>query len=90
MDFLSYFTMKGKEIAPCLVLNSVSNIHRAVAYLREYRIAQVRAFLDNDVAGRKALQILQSAGMSVEDMSRHYSGYKDLNEYHVSRQKAVE
>lgn len=31
-----------------------------------------------------------SAGMSVEDMSRHYGGYKDLNEYHISRQKAME
>lgn len=90
MDFLSYLTMKGKEIAPCLVLNSVSNIHRAVAYLREHRITYVRAFLDNDEAGRKALQVLQSARMSVEDMSRHYGGYKDLNEYHVSRQKVMD
>jgi len=90
MDFLSYLTMKGKEIAPCLVLNSVSNIHRAVAYLREHRITYVRAFLDNDEAGRKALQVLQSARMSVEDMSRHYGGYKDLNEYHVSHQQSME
>ena len=90
MDFLSYLTMKGKELVPCFVLNSVSNIHRAVAYLREHHIAYVRAFLDNDEAGRQALQVLQSAGMSVEDVSRHYGGYKDLNEYHVSRQKAIE
>uniref|UniRef100_A0AB33J8V8 Toprim domain-containing protein n=1 Tax=Prevotella sp. GTC17260 TaxID=3236796 RepID=A0AB33J8V8_9BACT len=90
MDFLSYLTMKGKEIAPCLVLNSVSNIHRAVAYLREHRITYVRAFLDNDESGRKALQVLQSARMSVEDMSRHYGGYKDLNEYHVSHQQSME
>ncbi|WP_311561317.1 toprim domain-containing protein [Prevotella bivia] len=90
MDFLSYLTMKGKEIAPSLVLNSVSNIHRAVTYLREHHIGCVRAFLDNDEAGRRAMQVLQSAGMSAEDMSRHYGGYKDLNEYHVSRQKAME
>ena len=90
MDFLSYLTMKGKEIAPCLVLNSVSNIHRAVAYLREHRIAYVRAFLDNDEAGWQAMQILHSVRMNVEDMSRHYGGYKDLNEYHVSRQKVME
>lgn len=90
MDFLSYLTMKGKEIAPCLVLNSVNNIHRAVAYLREHRIAYVRAFLDNDEAGRQAMQILHSVRMNVEDMSRHYGGYKDLNEYHVSRQKVMD
>ncbi|MGP1435197.1 MAG: toprim domain-containing protein [Phocaeicola sp.] len=91
MDFLSYLTMKGKgTISPSIVLNSVSNIHRAVAYLREQRVVCVRAFLDNDEAGRKALQVFLSAGMNVEDMSRHYGGYKGLNEYHVSRQKVME
>lgn len=87
MDFLSYLTMKGKETAPCLVLNSVSNLPRAIAYLREHRIACVRAFLDNDEAGRKALQSIQSSGIKVEDMSRHYARYKDLNEYHVAQCK---
>lgn len=87
MDFLSLLTMKGNEFAPCLVLNSASNIHRAVAYLYENGIDSVRAFLDNDEAGRKALQSLRSAGIKVEDMSRHYSRYKDLNEYHVAQYK---
>ena len=86
MDFLSLLTMKGKEaISPSIVLNSVSNIHRAVAYLHENGIDSVRAFFDNDPAGRKALQTLCSAGFKVEDMSRHYSRYKDLNEYHVAQ-----
>lgn len=85
MDFLSYLTMKGKETAPCLVLNSVSNLPRAIAYLHEKGIDSVRAFLDNDQAGRKALQTLCSAGIKVEDMSRHYSRYKDLNDYHVAQ-----
>ncbi|MDY3851604.1 MAG: toprim domain-containing protein, partial [Prevotella sp.] len=60
MDFLSLLTMKGEEtISPSIVLNSVSNIHRAVAYLHENGIDSVRAFLDNDEAGRKALQSLR-------------------------------
>ena len=84
MDFLSYLTMKGKEsISPSIVLNSVSNLPRAIAYLHENGIDSVRAFLDNDDAGRKVLQILQSARFNVEDMSRQYVGYKDFNEYHV-------
>ena len=84
MDFLSLLTMKGKEaISPSIVLNSVSNIHRAVAYLHEKGIDSVRAFFDNDPAGRQALQAIQSTGIKVEDMSRHYARYKDLNEYHV-------
>lgn len=82
IDFLSFFTMKGKEtISPSIVLNSVSNLSRAIAYLHENGIDSVRAFLDNDQAGRQALQSLQSAGIKVEDMSRHYGRYKDLNEY---------
>ena len=87
MDFLSYLTMKGKETAPCLVLNSVSNLSRAVAYLHEKGNDSVLAFLDNDPAGRQALKSLQSAGISVEDMSRHYAQYKDLNDYHVAQCK---
>ena len=85
IDFLSLLTMKGKETAPCLVLNSVSNLPRVIAYLHEKGIDSVRAFLDNDLAGRQALKSLQSAGISVEDMSRHYARYKDLNDYHVAQ-----
>ena len=91
VDFLSFLTMKEKDtILPSIVLNSVSNLSRAIAYLHENGIDSVRAFLDNDQAGRQALQSLQSAGIKVEDMSRHYGRYKDLNEYHVSRQKVME
>lgn len=86
MDFLSHLTMKREEpISPSIVLNSVSNIHRAVAYLHEKGIDSVRAFFDNDPAGRQALQAIQSTGIKVEDMSRHYSRYKDLNEYHIAQ-----
>ena len=80
------YTMKGKEsISPSIVLNSVSNLPRAIAYLCENGILSVRAFFDNDEAGRKALQSIQSSGIKVEDMSRHYARYKDLNEYHVAQ-----
>ena len=41
MDFLSLLTINGKETAPCLVLNSVSNISRAIAYLQEQDIDSV-------------------------------------------------
>ena len=87
MDFLSLLTMKGKETAPCLVLNSVSNLSRAIAYLHEKGIDSVRAFLDHDEAGRKACLALQSAGIKTEDMSRHYARYKDLNDYHIAQCK---
>ena len=86
MDFLSYLTMKGKEsISPSIVLNSVSNLPRAIAYLCENGILSVRAFFDNDEAGRQALQGIQSSGIKVEDMSQYYARYKDLNEYHIAQ-----
>ena len=86
IDFLSLLTMKGKEsISPSIVLNSVSNLPRAIAYLHEKGIDSVQAFFDNDQSGRQALQAIQSTGIKVEDMSRHYSRYKDLNEYHVAQ-----
>ena len=86
MDFLSYLTMKGKEsISPSIVLKSVSNLPRAIAYLCENGILSVRAFFDNDEAGRQALQGIQSSGIKVEDMSQYYARYKDLNEYHVAQ-----
>ena len=84
---LSYLTMKGKEIAPSLVLNSVSNIHRAVTDLREHHIGCVRAFLDNDEAGRRAMQVLQSAGMSAEDMSRTSTTFHVRKRWNRNRRK---
>lgn len=89
IDFLSYLTMKGKEATPAsIVLNSVGNIRKAIAYLREHHISEVRAFLDNDEAGRQALQSLKLAGLRVEDMSQHYAGYKDLNEWLSAERKS--
>ena len=45
----------------------------------------LRAFLYNDDAGRRTLSMFIEAGFQVEDMSVHYQGCKDLNEFHVSR-----
>ncbi|MBB6276640.1 toprim domain-containing protein [Porphyromonas circumdentaria] len=88
IDFLSLLSMKGKEIAPCLILNSVSNLHKAVACLQEEQIFSVKAFFDNDEAGRQALRALRATGVEVEDMSRClYPHHKDLNEYHVAQRK---
>lgn len=86
MDFLSFLSMKEKVSNACLVLNSVANIYRAIDYLQRKGITEVRAFLDNDEAGREAVQLLQSSGLSVEDMSRFYPHHKDLNDFHIQRQ----
>ena len=85
MDFLSFLSMKGEVSNQCLVMNSVSNVARSIHYLNERNITSVRAFLDNDDAGRKAVQEFVNAGFKVEDMAVYYRDFKDLNEYHISR-----
>ena len=85
MDFLSFLSMKEKAGSHCLVMNSVANVGRCIRYLRERHITALRAFLDNDEAGRRTLSAFIDAGFQVEDMSVHYRGCKDLNEFHVSR-----
>ena len=85
MDFLSFLSMKEEVTNQCLVMNSVSNVARSIHYLNERNITSVRAFLDNDDAGRKAVQEFVNAGFKVEDMAVYYRDFKDLNDYHVSR-----
>jgi len=85
MDFLSFFSMKEEVTNHCLVMNSVSNVARTIRYLNDRHLTHIRAFLDNDEAGRRAVQDFIKAGFHVEDMNIHYKDFKDLNEYHVSR-----
>ena len=85
MDFLSFFSMKEEVIHHCLVMNSVSNVAKAIRYLNDRHLTHIRAFLDNDDAGKRATNDFIRAGFKVEDMSVHYRNFKDLNEYHVPR-----
>ena len=85
MDFLSFLSMKEEVTSACLVLNSVSNVARAIRYLNDRHLTNVRVFLDNDDAGRMATNDFIRAGFKVEDMSVHYGNFKDLNEYHAHR-----
>ena len=84
MGFLSFLSMKEEVNNYCLVMNSVSNVARIVHYLNAHNLTHIQAFLDNDDAGRRAIQELIKVGFNVEDMSRYYKNFKDLNEYHVS------
>ena len=90
MDILSFLSMKGEVTNQCLVMNSVSNVARSIHYLNKRNITSVRAFLDNDDAGRKAVQEFVNAGFKVEDMTVYYRDFKDLNEYHVSHVRGQE
>lgn len=90
IDFLSFLSMKEEVTSACLVLNSVSNTAKAIRYMNAQGISSIRTFLDNDYAGRRAVQEFAGAGFHVEDMSIHYKDFKDLNEFHVSRMRKQE
>ncbi|PMC23460.1 mobilization protein [Hoylesella buccalis] len=90
VDFLSFLSMKEEITSVCLVLNSVSNVARTVRCLNDRHLTHIRAFLDNDDAGRRTVQEFVKVGFKVEDMSVHYKGFKDLNEFHVSRMRKQE
>ena len=85
IDFLSFMMLRRKENdglkrQDYLVLNSVSNVHKALEPLSHYE--NVQCFLDNDEAGRNAYkQLSEELGSSVLDSSSLYSDFKDLNDY---------
>ena len=88
MDYLSFLTLRqaGHPDRPALdgqdyiVLNSVSNLSKALRLLGNYE--RIHCFLDNDRAGLEALREIQREyGSRVRDASPVYSGYKDLNDY---------
>lgn len=94
MDFLSFMTLRRKENdglkrQDYLVLNSVTNIHKAAKRLSRYD--SVQCFLDNDETGRNSyLQLSKELGKPVTDASTLYNGFKDLNEYLCAESKHSE
>ncbi len=83
MDFLSAERLGYNDGNDSVVLNSVSNLNKAISYLQHYPL--VLCYLDNDVAGRAALARLQREfGDKVADKSSLYPQHKDLNDYLMS------
>ena len=88
MDYLSFLTirkrknpqypdLKGQDY---MVLNSVSNLGKAMDRLSDYE--RIHCFFDNDQAGNRAYWELQRMfSYRVRDASIHYAGYKDLNDF---------
>ena len=82
MDYLSAMQL-GIIASDWLVLNSVSNVEKALQMLGDYQ--RIECYLDNDNAGRRTFQRLQECfGEKVIDRSSLYAGHKDLNEYLLS------
>ena len=96
MDYLSFLTLR-QESCPnypeldgqdYIVLNSVSNINKALYPLGNYE--RIHCFFDNDHAGLEALQQIRmeyGRDRYIRDASQIYGGCKDFNEY-LQQQRA--
>ena len=85
MDYLSAMQLAIID-SDWLVLNSVSNVEKAVKALQGYE--RIECFLDNDDAGRRTFQRLHARfGEKVIDRSSLYADHKDLNDYLLSQRQ---
>lgn len=80
MDYLSLLTLQaGQADVSAVVLNSTANLEKAVPFLSKHE--KINAFLDNDEAGKQALEKLQKLNLPVVDISKRYAEFKDVNDY---------
>ncbi len=85
-DFLACVELcKRPPRCTAIVLNSVSNLSKAMPQLSE--AIEIYSYLDNDTAGRKATQKMKDSGLNVFDKSAFYEGYKDFSEFWELRNK---
>jgi len=85
-DFLSLLTLNGRDTpGNFLVLNSLSFVERSLDILQQHK--GVKLYLDHDKAAVQAAAAIRQAIPYMEDASRFYGGYKDLNAYLKNQQQ---
>lgn len=82
-DFLSAVEYYGLPTSTAIVLNSVSNLNKAITHLK--KAEKVFTFLDNDDAGKKAIQKMKEIGLTVIDKSNIYDKFNDFNDFLVNK-----
>ena len=88
MDYLSFCTLyPDRNTESAVVLNSVNNLQKAHSLLSKYAI--VNAYLDNDAAGKKTLEVLWRMNLPVNDCSSLYGEHKDLNDFLCRKNQAL-
>jgi hypothetical protein len=94
MDFLSIVTdlPGGKLDHDAIVLNSLSYLGQASAYIHRFGYANVWTWMDNDEAGQKAKAnidafVQNERGLIHRPMNSTYEGFKDVNDWHVHNLK---
>lgn len=87
IDYLSALTLDIIQGADAIILNSVSNVGKAIQYLRDYSI--IHCYLDNDDAGKSAFAAISDEFDNVIDRSPLYSQFNDFNEYLMNSIQSV-
>jgi hypothetical protein len=94
MDYVSVVTMlNGKPLkGDVIVLNSVSQLKQAMAYIHKYGYRTAYTWMDNDPAGEKATSVLAEfckaeEGLTHIRMNSLYAPHNDVNAWHVHELK---
>lgn len=89
MDMLSALVAYADDLkdTSLLVLNSVALKDKALAAIQAMGARTVKLFPDHDASGRELVTwfMAQLPGTEIVDQSRHYAGYKDVNDWLVAR-----
>jgi hypothetical protein len=87
LDFLSALEFYKTDSPKCttIILNSTSNLDKAMPQLATAKIIHAYMDLDDNQAGQKATQKMKDAGLNVSDQSYIYKGYNDFNEFLTNR-----
>lgn len=87
IDYISFLTMKKRGYAygrlseeqDFIILNSVTNLPKAIPLLESYD--SIYSFLDNDNAGREThAKLVAAYGDKVVSMSEHFNDFNDVND----------
>ncbi len=80
IDYLSWLTIYGRPDMDAIILNSVSNVGKAIQHLHDY--GAIHCYLDNDDAGSTAMTKLSDKFDSIViDHRNAYLGFADINDY---------
>ena len=87
IDYLSALKLGIIQGMDAIILNSVSNVGKAITYLRDYNT--INCYLDNDNAGKSAFATISDEFGNVIDRSFLYTWFNDLNEYLTQSKNAI-
>jgi len=81
-DFLALLSLHKLKEPPhdAIVLNTVSLVDKACNYIEAQEFSDINLYLDNDKAGKQAVETFKNNFEIVQDHSKGYLKHKDLND----------